>query len=309
MKILITGATGFVGRHLVVELFEGGFDDVSVLVRGTSDLSLLSEYPVTFVYGDVTDMQSLQQIREEFDVIFHCAGCVQNCDKVSLWAVNVDGTGNICEFALAKKAQKLIYVSSVAVVSGNSDVPLREDMPYAATNLYGQSKLDGEKKAVEYMHKGLPMVIVRPPMIYGEDEPHMLGFITKLIKYGLFILPVKGESKLHISYVRNVSDFLVECMINEKALGNTYFIADKDVLTAAQVFGFLARGMGKREPRLAGKIFTQLMFKIPGIGRRLRFFAKDRVYSIEKAERELGYVPVYGAEESLIKTGCFYQSC
>ena len=306
MRVLVTGATGFIGKNLVEDLLVCGFENLYVLVKETSDVSYLQTLSVKFVYADVGDRQSLFDIKESFDVVYHCAGCVNDKDRERLWKVNVEGTENICLFAKQQQVERLIYVSSVAVISGNFDVPLVEGLPYAATNLYGQSKLEGEEIAVRYRDEGLPMVIVRPPMIYGQDEPHMLKYIIKALRMNVLLMVNRGSARLHLGYVKNVSDFLVECGQNDKALGGVYFIADEEALMAAEVFKYIADGLGTRAPVLLPSFLTPFIVRIPKIGRRLKFFIKDRVYSLDKIKNELNYTPKYKASDMLIKTGEYY---
>jgi len=302
LRVLVTGATGFVGRNLVYELLDRGYTQIHVLARKTSDLSMFEHADVKVVYGDVTDALSLDAIGETFDAIVHCAGSVQNANAELLKRVNVEGSRNICEFAQKKNVKRLVYVSSVAVISGNHEVPLTEELPYAATNAYGRSKLEGERIALEYRQRYLPLVIVRPPMIYGEDEPHMFDKIMMLLKKGLLLLPNGGRSKLHLCYVRNVSWFLAECLTNHKALGGTFFVADPQILTGREVFGLLSDKVNCCDPVELPDWVTPCLTWLPFIGERIKFFAKDREYSIEKMHRELGLVPPYAARVSLAVT-------
>lgn len=307
-KILITGASGFVGRSLVLDLLDQGYANIYILVRNTSDISFLKEGSVKVLYGDVGDKESLFAIEDKFDVIYHCAGYVNNKDRDLLWRINVLGTENVCELAMAHNVERLIYVSSVAVISGNFDVPLNENLPYKATNLYGESKLEAERVAVNYMKGGLPMVIVRPPMIYGEDEPHMLSLLLSLIKKRIFFLPDKGQAKFHLAYVKNVSWFLAECLENSDVLGDTYFIADNEVLTGHETFAEMARVMGVKNPLRLPFWLTPLIVKLPVVGRSIKFFVKDREYSIDKLKNELGLKPPYSVYEGLENTVLHWMS-
>ena len=302
LRILVTGATGFIGRNLVFELLDRGYTQVHVLARRTSDLSVFAHADIRIVEGDVTDGKSLAAIDSPFDAVVHCAGSVQNADKALLHRVNVEGSRNICEFALRKKVARVVYVSSVAVVSGNPNVPLTEDLPYAATNAYGASKLEGERVAREFLDRGLPMVIVRPPMIYGEDEPHMFDTLMRLLLRGLLFLPNGGRAKLHLCYVRNVAWFLAECLTHPDAAGGTYFVGDPQVLSGAEVFGALADAIGCGDPVPLPAWLTPFLVCLPWVGAKIKFFVKDRVYAIDRMRGELGLVPPYDARTSLAQT-------
>src|SRR3989338_5012484 len=205
MNVLVTGATGFIGRHLVRELKKHKQYKIFCLLRNLRKAKLLEGLDIEIIPGDITDKTSLEKLKNyQIDLVFHCAACVENCNPKNLETVNVSGTRNICDFSLVQGVKRLIYLSTVAVVSGNKEVPLTDDLPFSATNVYGESKVEAEKAVWEYRDKGLPVVILRPPMVYGEDEPHMMKLLLKLLKFRVLPLVNRGESKLHLAYVENV---------------------------------------------------------------------------------------------------------
>jgi len=302
MRILVTGATGFIGKALVKKLSESSSHDIICLVRNPHKAESLKPLGVKLIYADITEKGSLNKILDyEVDVIFHCAGCVKNKNPDLLHKVNVLGTENICELAKGLKAKRFIYISSVAVVSGNPQVPLKEDLPFSATNIYGQSKIEAEKIVLQYRQKDLPVVIIRPPMVYGEAEPHMLKLLVFLIKRRWLPLINEGKSKFHLAYVKNVVDFMIFALDNDECLKESFFVADKEVFNVAEVFSIIGQAVGAKKPIKLSKFLGGLLLKLPHIGKKVGFFLKDRVYSIERAE-SLGFSPGYSAEENLTKS-------
>ncbi len=306
MRILITGASGFIGSALVDELWLRGYKDITLLVRNTSKVERFKDRNLKLIYGDIADYGSLSQIKEVFDVIFHCAAYVENKNWNKLYSANILGTKNICSFALEKGVKKLIYLSSVAVVSGNSQLPLTESIDYSYTNLYGKSKIEAEKIVIAFRDKGLKAAILRPCMVYGENEPHALALLLKLIRFRLFAMFNAGKSKLHLVYIGNVVEALIFCMENESCLKDSLFIADSEVLTSREVFSILASGLGVKAPLIVSEGFTKWLCKLPLIGEKIKFFLKDRVYSIEKI-KSLGYSEKYPVRDSLLKTALYYR--
>lgn len=302
LPIFITGATGFIGRFLVEELLKKGYRNLTALVRKTSKKQFLQDKDVRLIEADVSDFLSLAQIKEDYEVVFHCAGWVSEKNRKNLKRINVVGTENICRWAYERKVKKFIYLSSVAVNSGNPGLPLTEDAPYCPTNYYGVSKLEAERMAIKFRSLGLPMVIVRPCMVYGPGEPHLLGLLTCLLKLRLLFLPNRGMVKLHLVSVRNVVDFLLRCLEDNRAEGEVFQIADKEVLTTAEIFTLLAEGLGAPKPLLLSYSTTKALSFLPVLGRRIKFFCKDRVYSIEKVRQKLNYLPPYEAKEELFWT-------
>lgn len=292
-KILITGATGFLGRFLVDELISKGYTDLTALARKTSDVSLLKEKKVGIIYADITDRPSLDAVRGSWDAVFHCAGFVGN-DARTLERVNVLGTKNICRFALERGVKKFLYTSSVAVNSGNTEIPLREDLPYKPTNKYGVSKMEAEKAAIRFRDKGLPMVILRPCMVYGQGEPHQMPLLVKLARSRLFLIPYfAADVRLHLVSARNVAACFVRCMEDPRAKGEVFNIADKEVLTVRQLFEIASKALGVNRPFILQRPLTNAVMLIPVIGGYVKFLSKDRVYGIERLKKVLDFTPPY----------------
>ena len=302
MNILITGATGFIGKNLVEGLFNKGGHTLFCLVRNSIKAKALESFGVKLIYADIAQKSSLDKLLNyKIDIIFHTAACVENKNLAFLRRVNVSGSENICELALKLDVDRFIYTSSVAVVSGNARVPLVEDLPFKATNIYGESKIEAEKVIRKYREKGLKIVIVRPPMVYGEDEPHMLRFLLFITKYRLFPLLERGKSKLHLGYVKNIAAAMIFLMDKEEAQKGSFFLGDDEVLTVREVFDIFAKALRvKPLPNLPSWV-KPILINLPFIGRKIGFFSKDRVYSLERI-RSLGFKAPFRAEESLTKS-------
>ncbi len=311
-KILITGATGFLGRFLVDELVSKGYTDLTALARKTSDVSLLKEKKVGIIYADITDRPSLDAVRGSWDAVFHCAGFVGN-DARALERVNVLGTKNICRFALERGVKKFLYTSSVAVNSGNTEIPLREDLPYKPTNKYGVSKMEAEKIAVGFRDKGLPMVILRPCMVYGEGEPHQMPFLAKLARSRLFVIPYfAADVRLHLVSARNVAACFVSCMEDSRAEGEVFNIADEEVLTLRQLFEIAAGELGVNRSFILPRMLTGTLMSMPVIGQYIRFLSKDRVYDIGRLKAVIGFTPPYKAASEFagaIRSSAIFTAC
>lgn len=298
MRILVTGATGFIGGNLIDALLRQGHE-VFTLVRTVSNVSPLAGKPVTLVYGDITDRPTLKPLETyRFDAVYHCAAFVSDKDLARLYKVNVAGTEAVCAFCMAVRVPRLIFISSVAVVSGNEAVPLVEDMPYKATNLYGLSKMEAEKLVLGYRKQGLNAAIIRPSMVYGPGEPHAMPWLLRLLRFGVLPVLDGGRNKMHLAYIGNVVNALVEALTNDAFLQGAFFIADDEILTTRRIFETLAQGLGSLRPVVLPPGFTPLFRKIPYIDRAIGFFTKDRVYDISRI-RATGYTNNHHAVESL----------
>jgi len=302
MNVLVTGATGFIGRHLVKELLHHKKYTVFCFVRNPKKAKKLVKLGAQLIFGDITDNQSLETVKGyQMDIIFHCAAYVEDNNLRKLHKVNVEGTKNICKLCLEQGVGCLVYLSSVAVVSGNQQLPLKEDLPFSATNAYGQSKIEAEKIVLDFRNKGLAVIIIRPPMVYGEDEPHMFKFLLKLLKLRLLPLINKGENKLHLAYVENVVEAVLFSLEKKEFLEGSFFVADNEVLKIKDIFTTLSQAIGAKPPLQLPRFIEALILHLPGLSKKLNFFLKDRVYSLERI-KSLGFKPHHPAKKSLISS-------
>ena len=305
MNILVTGATGFIGKRLSQRLIKEGY---TIVCAGRS-LPRLDSFreKADIVYMDIENPSSVKKIIKKYrpEVVFHCAAKVDNSSLKELIRSNVYGTENVLRASLDEGVEKVVYLSSIAVISGNPQIPLTEDLPYAATNKYGTSKVEAEKIALDYRKKGLKISIIRPCMVYGQEEPHLLALLVKLIKWRLLPIIGKGENKLHLVDVDNVVDVMMLALSRDQAYDGTYIVADKEILSVAEFFNIIACSQGAKPPYHIHEKFIPVLEKVPFIGKRLLFFKKDRIYSIDSIKERLNYtprVPVYEGLKKAVKS-------
>lgn len=305
MRIVVTGATGFIGYNFVRRV-SAKAHEVHCLVRGTSDTSLLRELPVRLVTCDIMDegatIRAVGAIRP--GAVVHCAAAVQGNDENQLRRVNAGSTANICAAALKCRAERLVYLSSIAVINGNSEGVLTDSMPYKANSAYGRSKVAAELAVMEYRDMGLRSAVLRPCMIYGEDEPHALERILWLIHKRLLMLPDIPEvgSRLHLGYVGNVAQLMEMALLDERALQGTFLVADSEVTTPRGFFQALYREMGKTPPPEVPRWLMNAAMIVPPVRRRVKKLFKDRMYDISRARDILGYEPEVTLEEGIRRT-------
>ncbi|MCF7873101.1 MAG: NAD-dependent epimerase/dehydratase family protein [Candidatus Omnitrophica bacterium] len=304
--ILVTGATGFIGRHLISRLI--GLDQYSIVaISRFPERTSKIKKKIKLIKADITKEKDLEKLTKiPIDIIIHCAACVEGKKKKNLDKTNIFGTENICKLGVELGIERFIYLSSVAVVSGNKELPLTEELPHSATNAYGHSKLEAEKKVLVYRRKGLPVIILRPPMVYGEDEPHAFPFLLKLLRWRMVPLFEGGKYKLHLAYVENVVEAIIFALESDAMFESSFFVADDEVLNIEQVFKKMAEGIGVKPPLFIPSFLTYFFCRIPFFGKRFSFFLKDRAYSTEKI-KSLGFRPPYKAKDALVKSSrvCF----
>mgnify|MGYP002783561349 CR=1 FL=1 len=181
---LVTGATGFLGGHLVNELLERGHQ-VRALYRSPSTLAAIGEYDIETVRGDVLDRGSLEHAMQGVDWVFHVAASTASWKPkfAEQTAINVGGTENVVAAALAAGVKRLIHTSSVAVY-GFTDDYISERSPHLGLQSwvnYSRTKALGEAKAREGLAKGLDVVIVNPTHILGPGDTQSWGRLILLV--------------------------------------------------------------------------------------------------------------------------------
>ncbi len=299
----ITGGTGFIGRHFLNLLVRktGGKKNIVVLVRRSSPYrEWVERLGVRIVWGSVEDVDSLFRFVALVNrgIIVHCAGFVGK-DKKNLWRVNVGGTKNLLLAVERFGVKRLVYLSSVAVLSGNKDLPLRDDMQLRSSMDYGQSKLEAEQLVWKAM-KTIPIVILRPGMVYGEGEPHLLPLIVRMMQKGVFFLFGKMENLWHMCGIENLLWVMERAMVDESMLGKAFICADEEILTAQEIFNAIAEGIGVRRLRRIPEWVCPWLEKLPKVGDVVRFMRKVRVYDISGI-RHIGYRDIVSPRDGLVR--------
>jgi len=322
--ILVTGATGLVGSHLLVELIKQG-KRIRALKREGSDISLVeklfSYYNIPFpdksiwVEGDVTDYFSLLDAMEGVEQVYHCAAIVSfaNNDEAKMMKVNVEGTANVVNTALEKGVKKLCHVSSVAALGrADNDKIMTEETQWKISNknsAYAVSKYGAEREVWRAAEEGLNTVIVNPCIIIGPgDLAKSSGRMIQSIRKGLKFYPGGANSFID---VRDVAKIMIT--LTESEIKNQRFILAAENLEYKKVFELIAAALGKRAPSIrASSLMSEFAWRAawfaglfskenPFITRETAMTGQQRnVYSNKKIEEKLGwkFIPMKEAVEN-----------
>lgn len=245
MKILLTGASGFVGSHILDSLRARGIPIV-VLLRPESSRRFLEHHlpEVEIRTGTISDAGSLERAMPNVTHVIHCAGCTKALRVAEFCAVNQVGTRNVVEAVNRRqgRVQRLILISSLAAAGpALPAAPAREsDVPRPVSE-YGRSKLAAENEVRERCQADF--VILRPPAVYGPRDAEFLR-LFKAVK--AHVLPSFGGGKqpLSLVFVRNLAEAVAECLTHPVAVGKTYFVAAPGIVTAGGMAGEIAAQMG-----------------------------------------------------------------
>ena len=242
-KVLLTGATGFIGNHLVDLLRSEGFD-VRCLVRKTSNISNLVG-KVEFVYGEVTSPESLEEAVRGVDYVVHLAGVVKALNSEGYYKVNTQGTINLFNATLKNNpsVKRFVFVSSQAA-SRPSEIPISEVEPSAPVTSYGKSKLEAERFLNQNLDK-LPITIIRPSAVYGPGDKEFLP-VYQMISKGIEVLVKGGRTKVSFVYVKDLVRSIYLAMISEKTVGKTYFSCHPEVVQLMDFYRAIEEALGKK---------------------------------------------------------------
>ena len=232
MKILLTGASGFVGSHILDSLRRRGLD-TALLLRPTSNKRFIAAHlpDVEVRPGSIGDPESLGQAMTGITHVIHCAGTTKAVRMAGFYEANQVGTRNVVSAVngQAGRVQRIVHISSIAAIGPAVPVkPAREEDAPQPVSEYGKSKLAGELEVRN--HCRAEYVILRPPSVYGPRDAEFLR-LFRAVKSHLLPKP-NGAQALSMVFVRDLAEAAVTCLTHPAAAGKTYFVAAREVVTA-----------------------------------------------------------------------------
>jgi len=322
LKTLVTGATGFVGRHLIGRLVKEG-RAVVCLVREKSDVRSIEKLGVELVYGDLIDKDSLRGIAGDRDIgiVYHLAGAVYASNNKEFYEVNANGTRNLLQCCTQNGLKKFIYLSSIAVngFSKKGQV-INEASPCVPFTHYGKSKLGAEKLIVDFCNNSdLSVIIIRTPVVYGPDgQADLLTNHFKSVLRGKTCIVGNGENLRSLCYIDNLVDGLLLAERGAKSKCAVYVIADDRAYSFIEIIDAIAEVYDVKSFKLYLPSFIASVARnILGLYGLLGFYSWG-LYSlatmnvnfgcdIKKAKNELGYKAATKLKNGLKKTLDYYQ--
>jgi nucleoside-diphosphate-sugar epimerase len=321
MTTAVTGATGFLGSAVVTDLITRE-QPVRILARDEKKARQQFGDAVTIIPGDITDAAQVQRAVAGATTIYHLAGRLYHPSiPAELYRqTHVQGTRVLLRACLGQtQLRRIVYVSTTGVYGITGETPAAEDAPFAPTNPYEATKLEGEQLALQaYREQGLPVTVVRPGLVYGPGDLHLLGFFLS-IKKGLFRVIDGGKALLHPVYIDDLIAALLLCAERSQTPGRSYNIAGDRPVSVRELATAIAHALGRELPagsiplwlaNLASDIFAVM----PGINgehapltrSRVKFLTNSRIYDISRARSELDYAPKVGLEAGMKMTATWY---
>jgi len=323
MRILVTGGTGFTGSCLVKRLLSRGYEVLIIDNQKGFFFNELKSKGAKIYLGSITDVDLVNKVIKECEVVYHIAAAFRgiNLPKKVYWNINIEGTRIIAESALQNKIKKFIHCSTEGVHGTIANPPADENAPIAPKDYYEYTKSKGEEVIHKYIKKGLKAVILRPTAIYGPGDPGRFLLLFKWVKKGFFPMFGSGETTYHPLYIENLNDAFELALKKDEANGQTYLIADEEYYSLNELVLKVAEALGVKVriihlpffPLLAISYLCEgickpLRITPPLFRRRADWYKENRGFSIEKAKRELGYIPNVDLKTGLKITADWYKA-
>ncbi|MBQ3834092.1 MAG: NAD(P)-dependent oxidoreductase [Elusimicrobia bacterium] len=306
-RILITGGSGFFGSILKEELLKLGYTCVSIDLQQDT----YQHKHFTSIQGDIRDINLLDNVfgKYKFDAVFHCAALLAHVKKdlKNLWTSNVDGTKNIADMCCKYGINKIVFISSNCLWAKNFDMPVKETEIPEPVEIYGKSKLEGEKILMSYKNKDLKTVIFRSPTIMDEGRLGLLGILFEFIDENRKLWMVgDGNNKYQFVYAKDLVAACIKALDYNKS--DIFNIGSDNVKTFNEVYRYVIDKVNSKSKLVhLPKWFMILGMKIcymlgisPLGPYQYKMIAENFVFDTNHIKKELGFIPTKTNEEMLL---------
>lgn len=312
--ILITGGAGFFGSLLKKELLEKGYRCLSIDLEEDD----YSHTNLIAVQGDIRDMSVLESLAGEYkiDAIFHVAAMLAHAvkDENLLWTSNVDGTRNVAEFAKKRGIKKVVFTSSNCLWGESFDRPVLEDDAARPVEIYGESKLEGEKILLDKEYqKDFSAVIFRCPTIVDAGRLGLLAILFEFMDEGRKVWVVGGgDNRYQFIYAKDLSSAFIKALEYNKT--SVFNIGSDNVPTFKEAYEYVIEKAGTKArvanfPRLIAIPAMKVAYalKLSPLGPyQFKMIAESFVFDTGKIKKELRWSPTLTNKEMLYAAYKYY---
>jgi nucleoside-diphosphate-sugar epimerase len=323
MNVLITGGTGFIGSRLALRCLEEGYRVHVIGQTNTpaeeSNKQMIESKGAKVHLISMADTRQINKIVDDnIDYIFHLAAAQHemNIPDQRFWDVNVEGTRNILEAAVNSGVKRFVHGSTIGVF-GILNGAIDEESPCKPDNIYGVTKLAGEKLVLSYNGK-LPVTVIRIPETYGPGDRRLLK-LFKAIKKQVFVVIGNGKNLHSLIYIDDLIDGLLLAAACESSEGKVFLLSGKEALSTNEMINTISLNLNKKPPRirlplapvwaaaaLTEGILRPLKIQPPIHRRRIDFFKKSFTLSHQRAKDIMGFNPKVSFSEGSLKTAKWY---
>jgi nucleoside-diphosphate-sugar epimerase len=249
-KVLVTGASGFIGGRLVERLVRHHGADVRALVRNPSSAARLARFPIDFQMGDVTRSADLDKAMEGRSLVFHCAYGTSGSQKHRAW-VNRTGTERVLEAAHRAGSPRVVYLSTLMVYGRTGDGDLDETAPRRRFgNAYSDSKLEAEKIALQYSRSGrVPVAVLQPTAVYGPYGGVWTAGPLQTLKTGRMVLIDGGSGLANAVYVDDLVSAMLLAAVKDEAVSEAFLVSGPEAVSWRELWERFSRIVDGGAPR------------------------------------------------------------
>jgi nucleoside-diphosphate-sugar epimerase len=313
-KILVTGATGFVGRPLCRRMLQEGWH-VQGALRAVSTRELLPAGVGAVLIGPIGPGTQWTQSLEGVETIVHLAGRThvmreEAADPLAAYRlINKDGTEQLAREAATAGVKRLVYLSSVKVNGGGRERPYTESDAPAPEDGYGRSKWEAEQALIGISAEtGMEVVILRPPLVYGPGVKANFLRLLQVIDLRIPMPFSRIRNLRSLISVENLIDALMLCVTHREAAGKTYLVSDGENVSTPDLIRRIAAALGRRAYLMPFPLLLlRLAGKVSGKTSAIERVLGSLTVSSEKIRHELGWSPPYTMETELRKTAEWFK--
>jgi len=322
VNVLLTGANGFIGSHILARLLACGHG-VSVLLRKTSNTALIAGHldDVEVHYGSLSDVDSLRRAVHGVEAIVHCAGKTKAVRRDEYYRVNAVGTRNLVEACRSVKEAPghIVLISSLAASGpGTRSSPVTEDDEPRPVSHYGRSKLMGEHFLRE--QSPAPCTVLRPAVVYGPGDRDLL-MMFRIVRAGFAPLIAGEKFQVSVVFAADVAEAVTKVLGTERSFGRTYHVAHPEPEAIEGFLSLAAELMDIRPFRihvptwalLAVCVWQEVRARITAtpsilnLQKMQEYRAPGWVCASQKMERELGFTPPTSLRQGISATLAWYE--
>jgi nucleoside-diphosphate-sugar epimerase len=324
-NVLITGGTGFIGSRLALRCVDMG-ETVRVLAQKNTpgerqNSEELERRGVELFEGSVTDSEATHRSCAGVDVVYHLAAAQHeaNVPDSHYYDVNVDGTRNVLQAAVDEGVKRFVHGSTIGVYGIGRSGPVGDHTPLNPDNIYGVTKLEGEKVARSFFDR-LPIAIARISETYGPGDRRLVKLFKGIAGKRFFMIG-PGSNLHHLVYIDDLIDGLRLAAVSDGAAGKTFVLAGPEAITTDQMVLAVCEALGTGAPKLrvplwplmSAAVVMEATLRPLGIQpplhrRRMNFFVKSFRFSGEDARAAIGYQPKISIKDGAKRTADWYKS-